>query len=115
MLRPYHVFVMERIARWSRWQVRQNPSRGQSARVGEEPVPFDAVLADEMASLSKRRQAINEASSQLKYSDAEDAAAQPDGNSQAHVLRPFGVCLSGGGIRSATFNLGVIQGLCTQG
>jgi hypothetical protein len=31
----------------------------------------------------------------------------------AHLLRPLGVCLSG--IRSATFNLGLLQGLCGQG
>jgi hypothetical protein len=34
---------------------------------------------------------------------------------EAHRLRPFGVCLSGGGIRSATFNLGILQGLTERG
>jgi hypothetical protein len=34
---------------------------------------------------------------------------------EAHRLRPFGVCLSGGGIRSATFNLGILQGLAERG
>ena len=33
----------------------------------------------------------------------------------AHRLRPFGVSFSGGGIRSATFNLGIIQGLAENG
>ena len=33
----------------------------------------------------------------------------------AHSLRPFGLCLSGGGIRSATFNLGILQGLAERG
>ena len=34
---------------------------------------------------------------------------------KAHRLRPFGVAFSGGGIRSATFNLGVLQGLAEHG
>ena len=33
----------------------------------------------------------------------------------AHRVRPFGVAFSGGGIRSATFNLGVLQGLAELG
>jgi hypothetical protein len=39
----------------------------------------------------------------------------PPGQVAAHKFRPLGVCFSGGGIRSATFHLGVIQGLCQQG
>jgi len=33
---------------------------------------------------------------------------------KSHCLRPLGVALSGGGIRSATFNLGVLQGLAER-
>src|SRR5262245_59820143 len=33
----------------------------------------------------------------------------------AHRFKPFGVGFSGGGIRSATFNLGVLQGLAEHG
>jgi hypothetical protein len=34
---------------------------------------------------------------------------------KAHRMRAFGLAFSGGGIRSATFNLGVLQGLAEQG
>jgi hypothetical protein len=34
---------------------------------------------------------------------------------RAHATRPFGLCFSGGGIRSATFNLGILQGLADRG
>jgi hypothetical protein len=33
---------------------------------------------------------------------------------RAHRVRPFGIAFSGGGIRSATFNLGVLQGLANK-
>jgi hypothetical protein len=90
---------------------------------------FDAVLGDEIAELLERRAQLNAkiANASRKdtpmgvvaydlKSEAEDRKTKlPSGVVDAHKLRPLGMCLSGGGIRSATFNLGVIQGLCAQG
>jgi hypothetical protein len=52
-----------------------------------------------------------------------DVEAEPEKRRQqlsdhfqdAHAMRPFGVAFSGGGIRSATFNLGILQGLAEIG
>lgn len=49
-----------------------------------------------------------------------DASADPDGRRRAvhsllHQRRPSALCLSGGGIRSATFGLGVLQALAQIG
>src|SRR6185436_7421673 len=38
-----------------------------------------------------------------------------DAQAQSHRFRPLGFAVSGGGIRSATFNLGIIQGLASRG
>src|SRR5262249_34079172 len=46
----------------------------------------------------------------LKASDAESRELAPPFQ-DAHRMRPLGLALSGGGIRSATFNLGILQGL----
>ena len=61
-------------------------------------VPFDTVLRTEHEHLRKRRGEGSKATSTDPVQDA-------------HHLKPFGVSFSGGGIRSATFNLGIIQGL----
>ena len=56
------------------------------------------VLQAEHVHLQKRRGTVPEPASDSAELDA-------------HRLKPFGVSFSGGGIRSATFNLGIIQGL----
>jgi hypothetical protein len=61
-------------------------------------VPFETVLKTEHEHLRKRRQ-------------SSDPPVSSDPIKDAHQLKPFGVSFSGGGIRSATFNLGIIQGL----
>jgi hypothetical protein len=53
-------------------------------------------------------------------SDAEDVDKQEQERmkqlfSQIHEKNQAALCLSGGGIRSATFNLGIIQGLAKAG
>ena len=66
------------------------------------------VLKAEQSQLAARRNALN-----LLLDTDPPAGGSP--RQEAHRLRPFGVCLSGGGIRSATFNLGILQGLAESG
>jgi hypothetical protein len=60
--------------------------------------PIEQVLQTEHQHLRQRR-------------GEPPAPASADPLEDAHHLKPFGVSFSGGGIRSATFNLGIIQGL----
>lgn len=76
-----------------------------------EPVSFEAVFKTEIEELRVRRQQLFPAMAPLP-------AAEPSTDypfAEAHKLRPLGLALSGGGIREATFHLGVIQGLARQG
>ena len=61
-------------------------------------VPFETVLKTEHQHLRQRR-------------GEDPKPADDDPIQDAHHIKPFGVSFSGGGIRSATFNLGIIQGL----
>jgi hypothetical protein len=79
------------------------------------------VLDEELGAIRERREAIGSRTpvQDLKLpvwkpSSAESIAAA-DPYAKAHTTRPLGVALSGGGIRSATFNLGVMQGLAEFG
>jgi hypothetical protein len=65
--------------------------------------PFDTVLADELEQIQKRREFVFK----LPH---DEGVEKPNSDK----LRPFGVALSGGGIRSATFNLGILQGLADK-
>ena len=72
------------------------------------PVPFPIVQALELEEIRKSR----------RERDPEDDLDRGAGggefegtSSAAERTQLFGLCLSGGGIRSATFNLGVLQGL----
>ena len=73
----------------------------------EASVKFETVHATELERLVWRRQRA--------LDDREDAGGAPmTGESaagNAHRMKPFGLGFSGGGIRSATFNLGILQGL----
>jgi hypothetical protein len=62
------------------------------------PVPFDKVKEAELVAIAARRRGRGE----------------PVDQSGAVEKDLFGICFSGGGIRSATFNLGVLQGLASQ-
>jgi hypothetical protein len=72
-------------------------------------VDFEAVQHAELDALRRRRrQALGR-----KYQPRTVVADDP-GAAAAHRERPFGLAFSGGGIRSATFNLGIIQGLAER-
>ena len=73
-------------------------------------VPFETVLKSEHEHMRKRRLAVHRTTQQPADWPSE-STPNPDPIKDAHHLKPFGVSFSGGGIRSATFNLGIIQGL----
>ena len=66
-----------------------------------EPVAFPDIFSEELKAIADRRALRN-------Y-----AGIAPPADSVRKDL--FGICFSGGGIRSATFNLGVLQGLAGKG
>jgi hypothetical protein len=72
-------------------------------------VPFDAVLDDELAAIRERRRALGVTRGHFK--------SRPDESveSRAWDMRLLGLAYSGGGIRSATFNLGILQTLAAFG
>lgn len=75
----------------------------------EHPLGIDQVLADELSHWKPLRP---DAAQQPR--GALDEASQ-DAVQRLHEARPAALCLSGGGIRSATFGLGVLQGLARKG
>jgi len=91
-----------------------------------ETASFGKVLLGELDALRKRRVAIfpHWKDGESTRSGGATAAPPPasgseaqenSANKQADDFKSLGVGLSGGGIRSATFNLGILQGLATQG
>jgi hypothetical protein len=90
-----------------------------------DPVAFSKVLERERDQLEARRRKLEilsdaPATAGIRASKPhhDGPLRDPDLGSRtvdAHRFRPFGVCLSGGGIRSATFNLGILQGLTQRG
>ncbi len=79
------------------WALIRLPRRARSARQVVEAFP--AVLAAERAYIAERRK----------------LAGMGGQVAESRSLRPIGLTLSGGGIRSATFNLGVLQALARLG
>jgi hypothetical protein len=69
-----------------------------------EPISFDAQLAYELGHVRKWRE-------DPQAQAASDDIAVEQAISEAHQMGLVGVAFSGGGIRSATFNLGIIQAL----
>lgn len=69
-------------------------------------VGFEEVLSTELDELRQRRSQL------FGTQHSDDTGSAVD---QAYRFNAFGLCLSGGGIRSATFNLGVLQGLSARG
>src|SRR6188508_3143661 len=72
----------------------------------DQSVDFRIVHAEELQRLAWRRRRV--------LLQDEDAVQPDEGRSaaaNAHRMKPFGLAFSGGGIRSATFNLGILQGL----
>ncbi len=79
-----------------------NPLEGPKKQIAG----FDTMLQEELEQLRIRRQYL------LKKDVTITAAT---GIEQAHEFGALGLGLSGGGIRSATFNLGILQGLASLG
>ena len=78
----------------------------------ELPATFDKMLRDELEQIDNRRDRLGLAeNAPPDQKHAEDRPAID----QARERRLVGLSFSGGGIRSATFNLGVLQGLAGLG
>lgn len=91
------------------------------------PIPPE-VIAEELDQLAARRNCVfpesagsgpaNHPASAPPHDHAPDDARSKVLSvlfRRSHGFKPFGVALSGGGIRSATFNLGILQGLAERG
>lgn len=70
------------------------------------PLPFGLVLHEELAEI--------EASRRVRGSDATTSVAAGPSVQRAYDMSLVGLAISGGGIRSATFALGVLQGLANR-
>src|SRR5690242_226091 len=69
---------------------------------------FEEVLTDEIREI--------QASRERRLPDIKfPQSGSPDPYARAHEAQLFGVAFSGGGIRSATFNLGILQALAELG
>jgi hypothetical protein len=73
------------------------------------PVSFQEVLTEELRTIHERR-----TRSEFK-NPPEPAEEEPDAQERARRMDLIGLALSGGGIRSALFNLGFLQALYNQG
>ncbi len=72
------------------------------------PYTFDEVLASEL-------DAVNKSRGETGQNPEKDAAESDNAVVRAHQARLMGLAFSGGGIRSATFNLGILQTLARLG
>ena len=76
----------------------------------------DEVFPAEYATVMARRREVTRRAAARERRAAQDPEDRSDGTPAPSVrLRLFGLAFSGGGIRSATFNLGVIQSLAKRG
>lgn len=75
------------------------------------PVRFERVLNDELDLIGKARAAYGVAEDPIEPAIDEEIGA----TTRARAANLCGLAFSGGGIRSATFNLGIIQALARQG
>jgi len=80
----------------------QDPGRGDKAEVSGLTDNPEDVFAAELEYIRSRR-------------GAADQPALPEGGGDRFSLNLAGLALSGGGIRSATFNLGLLQALAKKG
>lgn len=72
----------------------------------DEPLPFAFVLHEELREVNESRTRRRVLRQMPKEGLVED---------RAFAMHLVGLCLSGGGIRSATFNLGILQALASRG
>lgn len=75
-----------------------------------DPVGFPTVLEAELDQIQERRSQVFP-----KIPPTTEGTGAELENERAHRMRPLGMGISGGGIRSATFNLGILQGLSERG
>ena len=83
----------------------------------ERPVDFASLLWEELAEvrrLRENREWIKGDVSRIRPRAASPAATSENIFDAAHELELVGLAFSGGGIRSATFNLGVLQGFANH-
>src|SRR5579884_2958188 len=80
-------------------------------QVNTAAVSFEEVLDREIdqVSISRRLRRV------VQPVPASDEKSQQNGFGRAREARLTGLAFSGGGIRSATFNLGIMQGLAEAG
>lgn len=80
----------------------------------ERPVRFERVLDEELDLVVKARRAFG-LEHDRRVERATDADGEADAASRARAANLCGLAFSGGGIRSATFNLGILQSLARHG
>ncbi len=73
----------------------------------QRPVRFESVLNEEVDLIARARSAFGVATDPIEPAAKDDAGA----TARARSANLCGLALSGGGIRSATFNLGILQSL----
>jgi len=82
--------------------------KGEASKNDYEPRCFEQTLAEELAQIWKRRKKFGHYKGGAAPNISADKAEIID---KAHKARLLGLAFSGGGIRSATFNLGILQAL----
>src|SRR3954447_16808475 len=105
----------------------QRPNRDPAGTPPFEPsLRFDQVLSQELDEIAKRRHAAfggtednwavgGEPADARQETEPGFAESQSRQRQRAANMNLVGLAFSGGGIRSATFNLGVLQGLADLG
>ena len=88
----------------------EDPELQQSLAYLVQYTPSKWLLEQEAALLADRRELHGQTMSRFRQSDPDE-----DIYDWARKHRLTGMCFSGGGIRSATFNLGILQGLAVKG
>ena len=96
------------------------------AHVSPEPLSWEHVWADELVQVEMRRRLTERREREARYGSADDGCQHAGQSVRANAdsldavtkkalsLNLVGLAFSGGGIRSATFNLGILQGLAEQ-
>jgi hypothetical protein len=79
------------------------------------PVDFATVLEAELEQIDRRRQQRGLIEPAAAYATAPGLSGLASAQKKARARKLVGLAFSGGGIRSATFNLGVLQGLAGLG
>ena len=83
-------------------------NQGSDHGEGQQPADFQTVLRAELQAIECSR-ALRHPEGNCQPEGGTEQSHEPDVIEAAHRARLVGLALSGGGIRSATFNLGVLQ------